>query len=28
VPGVGFVPEVVGASTRFEEMADDVELWL
>ena len=28
VPGVGFVPEVVGKSERFEEMADTAGVWL
>jgi hypothetical protein len=28
VPGVGFVPEVVGVSPRFEDMPDDAGLWL
>lgn len=28
IPGVGFVPEVVGKSERFEKMADTAGLWL
>jgi hypothetical protein len=28
VPGVGFIPEVVGPSEKFEELLDTAALWL
>ena len=27
-PGVGFIPQVVGPSPRFEQMADTAGVWL